>query len=86
MPVLEAMAHGIPVVTSNRSALPEVAQDAALLVNPYEMEELATALLRLAEDANLRERLADAGRNRASRFTWEVAVQRTYAAYEELTS
>lgn len=86
MPVLEAMARGIPVVTSNRSALPEVARDTALLVNPHETEELAAALLRLAEDASLRERLANAGQNRARTFTWDVAIQRTFAVYEELMS
>jgi len=85
MPVLQAMAHGVPVVTSNRSALPEVAGDAALLVNPFKTEEIASALLQLATDADLRMKLAAAGKIRARDFTWEKAVERTYAAYKELT-
>jgi glycosyltransferase involved in cell wall biosynthesis len=84
MPVLEAMARGIPVVTSNRSALPEVADHAALLVDPYATEEIAAALRHLAGDADLRKRLAEAGRSRSKMFTWEMAVQRTRAVYEEL--
>lgn len=86
IPVLEAMAHGLPVVTSNRSALPEVAGDAALLVNPYRTEEIASALLRLADNTTLRADLVQAGRRRAKLFTWESAVERTYGIYRELTS
>ena len=86
MPVLEAMARGLPVITSNRSALPEVAGDAALLVNPYRTEEIASALLRLADDARLRAELAEAGRHRAKLFSWKNAVERTYDVYRELAS
>ncbi len=85
IPVLEAMARGIPVVTSNRSALPEVTGDAALLVDPYDTEEIAAALRRLAEDSGLRDALAAAGRSRATMFCWENALRRTYAIYQELT-
>lgn len=86
MPVLEAMARGVPVITSNRSALPEVAGDAALLVDPYQTEEVAAALTRLARDADLRTQLAEAGKARARSFTWEKAVESTYAIYKELVS
>ena len=86
MPVLEAMAHGVPVVTSNRSALPEVAGDTALLVNPFRTGEIASALLRLADDANLRAELAEAGRQRVKLFSWQSAVEGTYSVYRELTS
>jgi glycosyltransferase involved in cell wall biosynthesis len=86
MPVLDAMARGIPVVTSNRSALPEVAGDAALLVQPDQSEEIAAALTRLAEDVSLREKLAEAGRARAKRFSWRLAVEQTYGVYQELLS
>lgn len=86
IPVLEAMAHGVPVVTSNRSALVEVAGDAALLVDPYATEELECALNRLANDPELRGKLSDLGRARAKRYTWDRAVERTYSIYQELLS
>jgi glycosyltransferase involved in cell wall biosynthesis len=85
MPVLEAMAHGVPVVTSNRSALPQVAGDAALLVDPCRTEEIAAALLRLAADGQRREFLVQAGLARAKLFRWDTAVESTYAVYKELT-
>lgn len=86
IPVLEAMAYDVPVLTSNRSALPEVAGDAALLVNPYRTEEIASALSRLAHDADLRAQLARAGQQRIKLFTWEKAVEKTYDVYRELMS
>jgi glycosyltransferase involved in cell wall biosynthesis len=84
MPVLEAMAHGIPVVASNRSAIPEVAGDAALLVDPESIEELGEALRRLAAEQRLREDLARRGRERAFQFPWRAAVERTWGVYDEL--
>src|SRR6201986_4395968 len=65
MPVLDAMANSVPVITSNRSALPEVAGDAALLVNPDDPEEIAVALERLASNETLCEDLVRKGRERA---------------------
>jgi glycosyltransferase involved in cell wall biosynthesis len=84
MPVLEAMAHGVPVVTSNRSALPEVAGDAALLVDPHDAEALAAALHSLATQEDLRRDLIARGRRRAAAFSWSTAVARTWAVYQEL--
>jgi glycosyltransferase involved in cell wall biosynthesis len=84
IPVLEAMAHGVPVVTSNRSALPEAAGDAALLVDPFATDALASALNRLAADADLRARLAAKGRERARMFSWEAAVAKTWDVYQTL--
>jgi glycosyltransferase involved in cell wall biosynthesis len=81
IPVLEAMAYGVPVVTSNRSALPEVAGTAALLVDPAEIDEIESALNRLMNDDDLRVRLANAGRLRAAQYTWKRAVQETYRVY-----
>jgi glycosyltransferase involved in cell wall biosynthesis len=76
-PVLEAMAAGTPVLTSNVSSLPELVGDDAVLVDPRDEEAIAAGLARLLEDRGLRERLTGAGRARAARFTWEATAQRT---------
>lgn len=85
MPVLEAMANSVPVITSRRSALPEVAGDAALLVDPDDQEELASSLLRLAADQALCDDLTRRGRERARRFSWDSALTQTWNVYRELT-
>ncbi|MDY6898150.1 MAG: glycosyltransferase family 1 protein [Cyanobacteriota bacterium] len=76
-PVLEAMACGTPVITSNLSSLPEVAGDAALLVNPYHINEIAEAMMLIATDDKLRSQLAIEGCNQASKFSWEKTGQAT---------
>ena len=84
MPILEAMAHGVPVVTSQSSAMPEVAGDAALLVDPLNIDQLAHALTRLAGDQQLRDDLIARGCARVPRFTWDSAVAQTWAVYEKV--
>lgn len=84
IPVLEAMAHGVPVLSSRRSALPEVCGDAALLVDPMNEEEIAEGLAQLIHDADLRRRLAGAGRARAALFPWSRTVEETWRAYQDL--
>jgi glycosyltransferase involved in cell wall biosynthesis len=84
MPVLEAMAGGAPVIASNRSALPEVAGDAAVLVDPEDTEALIAALRGMAQDEGLRQELSARGLARSRLFTWENAVRRTWDAYSEL--
>jgi glycosyltransferase involved in cell wall biosynthesis len=84
MPILEAMAGGTPVVTSNRSALPEVAGDAAVLVDPESVEELAQALCDLIRKEALRGELSRRGVERARLFTWDKAVAETWDVYREL--
>jgi glycosyltransferase involved in cell wall biosynthesis len=86
MPVLEAMAAGVPVITSNRSALPEVAGDAALLVDPEDSEALARALRELTFNLELCRELAHRGTARARTFTWEKAVRYTWNVYRTLSS
>jgi glycosyltransferase involved in cell wall biosynthesis len=76
-PVLEAMAAGTPVVTSNRSSLPEIAGDAALLVDPDSEEEIAHGIGRVLTDAELRARLREAGVERARSFTWDRTAGET---------
>jgi glycosyltransferase involved in cell wall biosynthesis len=77
MPVLEAMACGAPVLTSNTSSLPEVAGDAALQVNPLQTAEIAQALERLSTDPEVRRDLRARGLRRAAQFRWERAAQQT---------
>jgi glycosyltransferase involved in cell wall biosynthesis len=84
MPVLEAMAAGLPVVTSNRSALPEVAGDAAVLVDPEDTDALTEVLRKLTSDQKLRSRLVAAGTAHVARFSWERTVKETWDAYQNL--
>jgi glycosyltransferase involved in cell wall biosynthesis len=84
LPVLEAMAHGTPVLTSDRSSLPEVAGDAALLVDPVEVSDIAKGLVELVGDGELRARLATAGPRRAAAFSWPATAAATWAAYQEV--
>ena len=81
LPLLEAMACGVPVVTSNISSMPEVAGDAAVLVNPRDADGLAAAIARLLRDEGLRDRLREAGIARARQFSWEATARRTLDAY-----
>ena len=85
IPLLEAMAHGIPILTSNRSALQEVAAGAALLVDPYRVEEIRDALVELATNESLRVSLRRERLHRAAQNTWSVAAERTWQIYQEMT-
>jgi len=81
MPVLDAMARGIPVVTSNRSAMPEVAGEAAILADPFDAGAIAEALSRaIDQSAGLSAR----GLERARQFSWRSAVDSTWAVYDEI--
>ena len=79
LPVLEAMGCGTPVITSNLSSMPEVAGGAALLVNPYSVEEIASAMQELAVDAKVRSHLRELGLARAKQFSWEKTGLETAA-------
>ena len=83
LPVVESMACGTPVVCSNTTSLPEVAGEAALLVNPENWREMAEAIQRLSDDPALADDLRQAGLERVKRFTWANVAQRTLAALEE---
>ena len=82
LPVLEAMARGLPVACSNATSLPEVAGDAALYFDPREVPAMTGTIERLLGDADLRERLAAAGREQAARFTWRGTAEGTLRSYE----
>jgi glycosyltransferase involved in cell wall biosynthesis len=81
IPILEAMARDVPVATSNVSAMPEVAGDAALLFDPRDEEAIAGAIARLLTDAQLRAALVRRGRARQAQFTWAAAAAGTLASY-----
>jgi glycosyltransferase involved in cell wall biosynthesis len=84
LPVLEAMACGTPVITSTASSLPEVAGDAALLVDPTDTDAIAAAMVRLLADADLQHELRKKGLARAADFSWPQAARRTLTAYQNL--
>jgi glycosyltransferase involved in cell wall biosynthesis len=86
IPVLEGMACGTPVVTSNLSSLPEVAGDAALTITPTDMDELAGALDQVLTDSALRQRLIQRGYDRAKHFTWDASAQQLQKVYAFLTN
>lgn len=81
LPVVEAMACGAPVVTSRLSSLPEVCREAALLVDPEDTDEIASAIANLLGDRNLRQRLRDHGLERARAFSREAVVPRLFEVY-----
>jgi glycosyltransferase involved in cell wall biosynthesis len=83
LPPLEAMASGTPVVTSNVSSLPEVAGDAAVLVDPYDPQAIADGIYRVLTDERLRREMVHKGIARAGQFSWEQSARRTHAIYEE---
>jgi glycosyltransferase involved in cell wall biosynthesis len=82
LPPLEAMACGTPVLASNTTSLPEAVGDAGLTVDPTDVEGIAAAMARLLEDASLRQRLRQAGLERASAFTWQRTAQHLLSALE----
>jgi len=84
LPVLEAMACGTPVVCSNTSSLPEVAGDAAILVDPTDVRALAGAMERVLTDEHLRAEIYAKGLGRARQFTWAKAAQETLKVYLEV--
>ncbi|MCX7917546.1 MAG: glycosyltransferase family 4 protein, partial [bacterium] len=84
LPILEAMRCGVPVITSNVSSMPEVAGDAAILVNPEDEEEIGAAIIKLLDDRELRDKLIKKGLERSKIFTWENTARQTLKVYKEL--
>lgn len=84
IPLLEAMAHGLPIITSSGSALQEVAAGAAILVNPRNVPQMAEALRAVAQDVALRQQLIAAGLKVAERHSWRDAAAKTWDVYREL--
>jgi glycosyltransferase involved in cell wall biosynthesis len=84
LPVVEAMARGIPTITSDTSSIPEVSGDAALGVNPRSVREIAAAIEAVCTDVELAEKLAARGRARAERFSWDETARLTHGVYEQV--
>ncbi|MBC7236430.1 MAG: glycosyltransferase family 4 protein [Chloroflexi bacterium] len=84
LPPLEAMACGTPVIVSNVSSLPEVVADAGLLVDPYNVEEIAVAMWRILTDQELRQTLIEKGLKRSAFFSWDKAAEKTLELYHSL--
>jgi glycosyltransferase involved in cell wall biosynthesis len=81
IPALEAMTIGLPVVASNRGALPEVIGSAGLLVDPEDANALAAAIARVLDEPALRRQMSEQGAARAAQFTWQLSAERLYEAY-----
>ncbi|NUQ01054.1 MAG: glycosyltransferase family 4 protein [Armatimonadetes bacterium] len=86
LPALEAMAAGCPVITANTTSLPEVAGDAALLVDPTDTAAIASAITRVLTEPGLANELRARGRARAAEFAWERTAQATLAVYEQVAA
>jgi alpha-1,3-rhamnosyl/mannosyltransferase len=84
LPVAQAMAAGVPVVTSNVSSLPEVAGEGGLLVDPDSPDQLCQAFVRVLEDDSLRNKLAANGRDRAQKFRWSHCAHESVRYFERL--
>jgi glycosyltransferase involved in cell wall biosynthesis len=84
LPVLEAMACECPVVTSNVSSLPEVGGEAVILVNPYDVDDIAAALYRVVTDNNLRNVLRSKGLKRVKTFSWDKCAAETLSVFEKV--
>jgi len=84
-PSLEAMACGVPVITSDCTSVSEIARDAAILVDPSSEEGIGNALVRLLRDEPLRRQLIQQGRARVQKFSWQDTVQKTLGVYAELS-
>jgi len=83
LPIIESMACGTPVITSNTSSMPEVAGDAAILINPESKDDLAKAIEKLLSDDKLYERLKEAGLKRATAFNWNLTAREVLKIYQQ---
>lgn len=81
MPILEAMASGVPVISSNLSAIPEVVGEAGILINPYDVAELAQTMQLLLSDAQLSQAYSVKGLTQVKKFTWKLAAELVYKHY-----
>lgn len=85
IPILEGMACGVPVITSNTSSMPEIAGDAGLLVNPYEPQEITEAIKQILSDEKLRNSLCEKGIQQASKFSWRKMAENYLELYNTVS-
>ncbi len=85
LPILEAFQAGVPVITSKTSSMPEVAGEAALLVDPYDINDIAQAMIQLGNSRELRKRLASKGEKRLQCFSWEKSADQMVSLYKRLS-
>ncbi|MBP1645530.1 MAG: glycosyltransferase family 1 protein [Bacteroidetes bacterium] len=84
IPILESMACGCPIITSNTSAIPEIAGEGAILINPLNIEEISTMIERLIEDENFREKQINYGLERVKLFSWENTAKELIEVYQKV--
>ncbi|MFH1118482.1 MAG: glycosyltransferase family 1 protein [Bacteroidota bacterium] len=84
IPIVEAFRCGTPVITSNVTSMPEIAGDAALLVDPFDPADIAKSMMRIATDENLRKSLVKAGKARSEIFTWDMSAKRLWKSIERV--
>jgi glycosyltransferase involved in cell wall biosynthesis len=84
VPILEAMKCDVPVITSNISSMPEVAGDAALLVNPASTNDIASAMIRISSDSSLRKSLIEKGRIQSKKFSWDKTAAKLWECCEKV--
>ncbi len=78
IPIVEAMNSGVPVITSNVSSMPEVAGDATLIINPFSVDEIENAMMKMATDDSLRKNLIAKGNMQKQKFSWDLTAERLY--------
>jgi len=85
IPIIEAMACGTPVITSNTSSMPEVGGDAAQFIDPFSMQDMKEKIILLANDVELRKSLTEKGYSRAEKFTWESSARNLLELYKKFS-
>jgi glycosyltransferase involved in cell wall biosynthesis len=84
IPIVESFYCDVPVITSNKTSMPEVSGDAALLVDPFSIQSIADALIKIANNPNLRSNLIEKGRQRRKMFSWQKTSERLWASIEKI--
>lgn len=86
IPIIEAMAAGTPVISSTTSSMPEIAGQAAILVDPFKPEAITEAMIRILKEPGLREKMIGAGRRQAQQFSWSSAAKKMTEIYRSVTA